>query len=255
VKAYSSQTARSDSMAFVSPWIEDLGGKPFFGTILGLIREGAPLKSDDDVDFILPLDNRGRALDKILSLQGARLTLLTDWVIQFELNCGGDVTAVDLYFYTVESEDLRLPWHFLGTPWLANSHLLVPKKLLIDIVYVPLGRYEVKSAALAEYLYGPRWEQPLTKFIDYEIFIKENRPVAYFPGAFRRLARRSLQKTLEGPPWCKKLRFLPMLFALRPRNLLELVWHHRLNKSEGKSTSDLSEAGIAQLSSESQGMR
>lgn len=255
MKAYSSQAARSQSMLVVSPWIEELGGKPFFGTLLGLIREGAPLESDDDVDFILPLHARSRALDKILSLQGSRLTLLTDWIIQFELNLNGEVTAVDLYFYTDEGEDIRLPWHFSGTPWLANSHLLVPKKLLIDIVYVPLGGYLLKSTALAEYLYGPRWKQPLTKFIDYEIFIKDNRPVAYFPSEFRRLARRSLQKTLEGPHWSKKLRFLLMLFALKLRNLFELVWYHRLNKSQGKSTSDLSESSIAQLNFKSQGMR
>lgn len=176
-------------MAYWAKLVHTLGGVPFFGTVLGVIRDGRVIESDDDVDFTVPQAKKGLLVKALLADRSISFTLVSDWILQVSQIIDGEAILIDFYLFTDEGPDIRLPWNFSGTPWQNHSHLLVPKDLVSQIRWKSNMDYCAEGHGLAEYLYGAKWQLTLRKFVDYEIFLRHNRPVAYYPGRIRRIAR------------------------------------------------------------------
>ena len=174
-----------------APLLTTLGAVPFFGTLLGLTRNGKPIENDDDVDFILPLEFRGQ-IEKLVSESDYEIVYddrikKNPWCIQAQKIINSEILVVDFYFYTVNSEleKLVLPFNFFNEWKNSDFHLHVPLALIFPLIRLPINskmlNYPNKSQELVEFLYGPRWNIPLDKQIDYRLQMKDNAPFYRYP--------------------------------------------------------------------------
>lgn len=197
MKKSSSPNSRQSALEKYSRLVQSLGGYPFFGTALGIIRNGAVLPDDDDVDFILPFSSKKKLMEKLVQESSITFKLVTEWFVQTSFTESQEEIILDFYFFWDEGRDIRLPWNFYGTPWRPESHLLVPKRILSEVGMSSSGNFVASGNSIASYLYGDRWAEPMTKGIDYEIRIVRNRPRYRYPGPIGRFARTRVLK-LEG---------------------------------------------------------
>jgi hypothetical protein len=158
-------------------------------------------------------------------------TFISDWLWAVTKRCEGEDVQIDFYFFSDEGEDIRVEWSFFGTPWLRQSHLLVPKSFRENFSYSKENGFRIHSSQLAEYLYGKKWAVPLRRFVDYEIRVYRNRPVVYFPGRIRRYFRERIAVVGEGQDFIGKLRRrLLLLLSLRLTDFMNLIRYHSENQ-------------------------
>ena len=114
----------------------------FFGTLLGLTRDGMPIKGDDDVDFYVNKIDFDKVCNALLSI-GVNINHNawpnhTKNFIQVNDNIDEKEIRVDFYFYdSVSDKDYLLePWNFAGLAPNATSvttFLKVPKIFIYPI--------------------------------------------------------------------------------------------------------------------------
>ena len=233
MKNLSSQSGRQAVLIRVSSLVHGLGGYPFFGTALGIIRNGEVLDNDDDVDFIIPVSSRKRLEEYLQKEPGVKFTFVTEWIIQVSWRVSKERILADFYFFWEDEDDVRLLWNFFGTPWRPKTHLLVPKSHLREIHYSSVKGFLVDGSTLASYLYGPRWQEPMRKNIDYEIRLKKNRPTYTYPRAIGRFARARVVSLEDENSWSTVLRRrFWMLVILNPKGFVQAVLSHRTNRKQ-----------------------
>ena len=164
----------------------------FFGTLLGLTRDGKPIKGDDDIDFYVNKKDFDKVHNAILSL-GFRINHNiwpnhTKNFIQFNDVIDKKKTRVDFYFYdsTSDKNYLLEPWHFVGlTPnkTYGTNFLKVPKLFVYPITnknYLSENISMPKhSELMCEFLYGQSWKIPKLKGIDYKTTVIGGKPIHY----------------------------------------------------------------------------
>lgn len=159
----------------------------FFGTLLGLIRDGQPIAGDDDVDFYVDISHYDKVCSLLANL-GFHINF-EDWpnntryFLQASGLLHGDIVRVDFYFYEVSlcGNYLVEKWNFSGQPNNSDRVLKVPKPLvfpLTSIEYqglkIPMPKY---PEIICEFLYGPKWRIPQQKGLDYTITVIGGRPI------------------------------------------------------------------------------
>ncbi len=231
LKELSGPRSRQRALKELSELVHNHNGIPFFGTALGLIRKGTVLELDDDVDFAVPEIHKQELLKELRSMRELNFTFISDWLWAVTKRCEGEDVQIDFYFFSDEGEDIRFQWSFFGTPWLPQSHLLVPKSFRENFSYSEEDGFQVHSSGLAEYLYGDKWTVPLRKFVDYEVHLHRNRPVVYFPGRIRRYFREKIAVREGGQDLIGTLRRrLLLLLSLRLTDFMNLIRYHSENR-------------------------
>ena len=244
MKDFTSSSVRRTALGQLSKLVNELGGVPFFGTALGIIRNGTVLPEDDDVDFILPVTNRHNLLSYLESDPTVTFTFFTEWIVQVSLQIEHEIVLIDFYFYWDEGDDIRLPWNFYGTPWRQKTHLYIPKVLLSELIFEPDVGFISKGNTIASYLYGKKWNTPLRKLIDYEINLKRNRPSYIYPGPFGRFAREGILRSSGATPReALKRRFL-LLLAKGPVFFISQILEFRVNRREEEKLLRYSESEV-----------
>ena len=107
-------------LEYWAPILHDFGAIPFFGTLLGLTRDGKLIENDDDVDFILPFEYRSQIEQLILA--SAYSIVYSDkvrenpWCIQAQLKIDSHTLVVDFYFYELNASQTKivLPFNFFN---------------------------------------------------------------------------------------------------------------------------------------------
>jgi len=166
----------------------------FFGTLLGITREGRLIDGDDDIDFYVNLNNRDQLI-KDLKNNHIDVDLLLSvnknkYFLQIKRLVNKEVLIVDFYFYEcdVEKNFIIEKWNFEGGTQDATKHLRIPK-----IFIYPLKKQSFKSTELSipkekellcEFLYGRNWNKRLKKDIEYEIKVINGRPFLYITKKF-----------------------------------------------------------------------
>ncbi len=153
----------------------------FFGTLLGLEREGHLIQGDDDVDIYVDIRHRDEALDA-LSNNGFEMTENCDPdFAQFGREFDGHDTLLDLYFYEDAGEVITEKWNFKGPARRPEHMLKVPKSLLFPVAWRNFEGVPIALPADADgtcaWLYGPEWRTPRQKNVGYKVDIQDGVPI------------------------------------------------------------------------------
>lgn len=143
---------------------------PFYGSLLGLIREGAPIEGDDDVDFLIESSKFGEVLTMLSNDPSCEILLeySSGPFLQFKIKECPNV-PIDLYgfYFSKDGTKVSEDWNFNGVLMKPFFSLTFPKKLLL-----PLTRREIlgseywlprESEELCRRLYGRSWRTPQLK--------------------------------------------------------------------------------------------
>lgn len=160
---------------------------PFFGTLLGLTREGDIIKGDDDVDLYVD----ARDIERSCALLRAAGFTITDEVWpndtphfrQATRLLDGVKTFVDIYFYENRSDSPWIidRWNFLARTHSPEYHLCIDKDLIFPLKTRRVFGADIlmprRRAKCCRFLYGPTWRQKMSKKDgEYSIVIHENQP-------------------------------------------------------------------------------
>jgi hypothetical protein len=150
----------------------------FFGTLLGLTRDNAPIDGDDDVDFYVNIEHYQELKTRLSQLGCFHVDYdswpnLTPDFIQCEGILGHRRYRADFYFYNSQTEPHVIveKWNFLGSVDQVDSHLRTPKPFIYPISEraTEFGTINIPKypELVCEYLYGLNCKRPLIKDIEY----------------------------------------------------------------------------------------
>jgi hypothetical protein len=169
--------------------IKDIEHFIFFGTLLGMTREGEIITGDDDIDIYVDIKLR-KALIKRLQNNGFIVNEnvapnLSQFFLQLQIPRGEVVTYVDFYFFNHSSEDfISEKWNFSGNIENFYKEIRIPKDLIFPIQQLKYKSTWLSIPAKPEdvclYLYGKNWKTPLKKRTEYYTAIFNNKPIILY---------------------------------------------------------------------------
>ena len=153
----------------------------FYGTMLGLHREGKIIENDDDIDILISVSDYQKVLDVLKSNWLIMSKNVNKMFIQVR-NIIDDVKSyIDIYFYYDSGYNYVVePWNFAGRYMDRETHLHIPKNLIF-----PTNTFEYEgklikvpneTELLCQFLYGENYKIPLRKKLDYTTKIVNNKP-------------------------------------------------------------------------------
>ena len=158
----------------------------FFGTLLGLVREGDIIPHDDDVDFYVPIE-QGDALIERLKTTDFSIGLNTDGkpeqplcTVRAYKFIDGMELDIDFYLYqsNPETDCIIERWNISGKPDNKDTHLHIPKSMIFPLKTQRFFDCDIampaKGEDLCEFLYGKDWRTPLRKYTEYIPEITDN---------------------------------------------------------------------------------
>ena len=149
----------------------------FYGTLLGLVRQGQPIEGDDDVDVLVNKKhfNEVKSIVERLNfkIHDKKFPNTTKHFLQALGKIEETNVVIDFYFYDAESdpEFILEYWNQNGTVDKKDSILKIPKALIFPLtkkfyddleIYIPQH-----SEVICEYLYGSKWRIPMSQRVEY----------------------------------------------------------------------------------------
>lgn len=156
---------------------------PFFGTLLGLTRDGKPIEGDDDVDLYLDSDFFADVRHFLASSPGITITQIDESApyLQIRLQHVSKI-PIDLYFFEIKGKHLVEKWNFAGLPNIRPLWMKAPSALIFPLRQASLGGEEVSiwfpshPEELLAFLYGRNWQFPRQKGAEYFTLVLRGRP-------------------------------------------------------------------------------
>ena len=136
-------------------WLQHFDLIPFYGTLLGIIREGNFINGDDDVDMLAPKEQRDAILRRIAQAPELEITNSSPDILQLDYN---GVGPFDIYFYETRGSDILLKWDGNLLYSIADIFPLKPMEFHGYVISMPRN-----PTALLEQTYGTNWRIPQTK--------------------------------------------------------------------------------------------
>ena len=182
----------------VLPLLEGMEYFVFYGTLLGLVREGDILEKDDDIDILVDRKHFAELIERFDKHDGL-LTYDNNPNVNYcdffrQATCMRDdvKTFADFYFYDTEIKPGSIVdrWNIHGSWTDPNMHIIIPNDIIYPIETKSHKKYgEIKSPnqpiRCLEYLYGNGWMHPRKKKREYVQAIKNNRPHLVYLGQER----------------------------------------------------------------------
>lgn len=182
----------------VLPLLEGMEYFVFYGTLLGLVREGDILEKDDDIDILVDrkhfaeLIERFDKHDGLLTYDNNPNVNYCDFFRQATCIRDGVKTFADFYFYDTEIKPGSIVdrWNIHGSWNDPNMHIIIPNDIIYPIEtksHKKYGEmnYPSQPELCLEYLYGKGWMHPRKKKKEYIQAIKNNRPHLVYLGQER----------------------------------------------------------------------
>lgn len=197
------------NLVFFSEVLEQVEHFAFFGTLLGLERDGDLIEGDDDIDFYVPMRERENLISKLadygLSVKCDEAPNDTPYFLQARREIAGIEVLADFYlFEEIANEFLVDRWNFSGNVSYLDMSLHIPKKLIYPLQKREFFGQQVslpnRTRELCEFLYGSTWKQKLQKGTCYKTLIWRNKPVV-FVGKFSY----AIYKSMKILKKCKRL--------------------------------------------------
>ena len=164
-----SQKTNEDNLKFISYFLKEIEWFIFFGSLLGVVRDGRLIEQDDDIDIYVNYSYKREVLRRIESSNNQlTVTINSKFFIQLNRVVNGERGCIDLYFYTQERGDFILErWNFFGLYNDKHYHLKLPNTLIYPIINVNFNGDLIslpnQPKKLVRLLYGRKWNTPLKK--------------------------------------------------------------------------------------------
>lgn len=175
---------------------------PFFGTLLGLARNGAPIDGDDDLDFATDTVRLRKISEAIkddpkckkIKIIESRVGL-AHLSFEFDLE-NSRAVQVDIFGYKCQEDVVVFPVHWRDENEDEKLWLRVPTS--IKAIEAMLSRDANTGDSLhlhedvdelLQYLYGDMWRTPLRKNVDYRVDMLEGKPTYTLYKPLKRLQR------------------------------------------------------------------
>ena len=182
----------------VLPLLEGMEYFVFYGTLLGLVREGDILEKDDDIDILVDRKHFAELIERFDKHDGL-LTYDNNPNVNYcdffrQATCMRDdvKTFADFYFYDTEIKPGSIVdrWNIHGSWNYPNMHIIIPNDIIYPIETKTNKKYgEInypsQPTLCLEYLYGTGWMHPRKKKREYVQAIKNNRPHLVYLGQER----------------------------------------------------------------------
>jgi len=210
MKTAISQVTNRENLLFVAELLNRSGINwcVFFGTLLGLVRDGDVIKGDDDIDIYVPLEERS-ALIEALHREGFEWRQdppnHSEYFMQIKREVDGEVGLIDFYF----PDGAVLPgflvdrWNFSASTASPKKFMHVPEGLVLPFQTCRLFdsniRFPAQPIEAVEWLYGETWRTPISKESKYRMTMVHNTPVMQMrlPRAVERFIPRVFRPYLE----------------------------------------------------------
>ena len=162
----------------------------FYGSLLGIVREGNILEMDDDIDICVNLKHREQLyviiekhFDKIDTKEHPNHS---PYFLQATRMRGEERTYIDFYLYddAINETNLIDRWNFWGRWDEPEFHVMIPKSLIYPIKNKTCKfgscRIPNREVDTVKFLYGERWMHPAKKNEEYTTVIKNGRPFVIY---------------------------------------------------------------------------
>lgn len=150
---------------------------PFYGTLLGLVRDGTCIENDDDIDFLVNIDEKEKIISLFKSL-GLKIVVNKENFTQITYLIDRQVVLCDFYFYSLKEETLIEKWNFFGRETDPNFHIHFKKNLFFPSKAMLWNEIDLKipnqPEEILEMCYGDRWNEKMSKSKDYRQVIINN---------------------------------------------------------------------------------
>ena len=184
-----SKEVNRDNLLYTVQLIHEIDYYPFYGTLLGLVREDDIIEGDDDIDFYVNINEREKLIsilklnfivvDETLSVNKNKSFLQ---VFRFYNNVK---FIIDFYFYDSNKDKFNIieKWNFEGGTHIQSKHLRIPKIFIYPIKSNMINGHQLflpsQPVLLCEFLYGPNWNLKMKKDEEYLIKVINNKPVLF----------------------------------------------------------------------------
>ncbi len=188
------QVTNRQNLLDVVPALQGLEAFVFYGTLLGLERDGDIIPNDDDIDFLvnkLHCDQLVANIEKLrLGYEIRRNPDFPEDILQIARTLNGEVVLADFYLFSAprRTDFIVDRWNFLGRPDIDEFSLHIPRSLVFPICHrevfgTPIP-FPTNARALCKFLYGESWQTPAAKGTEYVMTIADNKPLLKRTGTF-----------------------------------------------------------------------
>lgn len=173
--------ANLNNLFFISKVLRNITHFVFFGTLLGLTRDGQLIDGDDDVDIYVDIQFFNDVLN-CLHENDLFISIKHPCFLQVEIQGEHVNSYIDFYFYEYDPDKdyINERWNFLGLPQLKLNHMHVPSFMIYPIKTMKVNEIDIfipnQPELICEFLYGKNWKFPLKKYTQYKILMISNRP-------------------------------------------------------------------------------
>ena len=177
------------NLKFFSKIISKIEHFVFFGTLLGLVRDGNLIENDDDIDFYVNIKEREKLI-QILKNNFIEVDLdlkvnKNKSFLQIKREINNKDAIVDFYFYEDDIDEFHIieKWNFEGGTHDESKHLRIPKIFIHPIKQKEINSLNINFPAepvyLCEFLYGKNWKIKMKKDLEYVIKVVNGKPVLF----------------------------------------------------------------------------
>ena len=153
---------------------------PFYGTLLGLVRENSCIEGDDDIDIMVSYKHREQ-IYKIMTDLGMKNTDGGRNFLQFTYKIGNQPVIADFYLFEEQEDYVIEKWNFFGKEKDKKYNIHYDKKFIFPLTNKQWNGIELKMPCnpewLVEYCYGKEWKEKKDKATEYKHFIIDNKIV------------------------------------------------------------------------------